>query len=41
MADSRMLAANRMQVQQVLNSEHRKLRDTLWELLVKHAPSAR
>lgn len=41
MADSRMLATSRTQVQRVLHYEHRKLRDTLWELLVKNTPSAR
>lgn len=29
------------QVERVLHSEHRRLRDTLWELLVRNAPSAR
>lgn len=41
MADSRVLARSRSQVQAELSSEHRKLRGTLWELLVKNAPSAR
>lgn len=41
MADSRVLARSRSQVQAELSSEHRKLRSTLWELLVKNAPSAR
>jgi hypothetical protein len=40
-ADSRTVAGSRSQVQRMLHSEHRKLRDTLWELLAQHAPSAR
>ena len=41
MADSRRMASSRSQVQAVLSAEHRRLRDTLFELLVKNAPSAR
>lgn len=40
-ADSRTAAGSRSQVQRMLHSEHRKLRETLWELLAQHAPSAR
>ncbi|KAL4420616.1 hypothetical protein ABPG75_010272 [Micractinium tetrahymenae] len=41
-ADSRRIAhGSRTQVERVLEMEHRRLRDTLWELLVKNAPSAR
>ncbi|PSC71718.1 thioredoxin-like chloroplastic [Micractinium conductrix] len=41
-ADSRRIAhGSRRQVEAALHAEHRRLRDTLWELLVKNAPSAR
>ncbi|KAL4451444.1 hypothetical protein ABPG77_009516 [Micractinium sp. CCAP 211/92] len=41
-ADSRRMAhGSRTEVQRVLELEHRRLRGTLWELLVKNAPSAR
>lgn len=41
-ADSRRVAhGSRSQVQRVLRWEHQRLKDTLWELLVKNAPSAR
>lgn len=41
MADSRVMASSRSQVERALHAEHRRLRDTLFELLVKNAPSAR
>ena len=41
LADSRSMAANRAEVKRVLSSERRRLRGTLWELLVKNAPGAR
>ena len=40
-ADSRTAVGSRSQVRRMLRYEHRKLRDTLWELLAQHAPSAR
>ena len=41
-ADSRrMAAASRSAVRTHLLTEHQRLRDTLWQLLVRNAPSAR
>lgn len=41
MSDLRQFRATRMQLNDVLDNNEQRLRNTLWRLLVKNAPSAR